>query len=120
MVSKNLENLKKTLHPEMQIDIITQCEIVSKALEWGGEFDSDIHSLAAYLEISTQKLNQMKRVVKDMVPELQEWFRGSTYQCRTAYDKAVLPHEEQRAWLHNMTILVTGRDSLSQKVKKDE
>ena len=108
MVNEKIELLKKTIHPEKQMDIITQSEIVHEALAWGGDFENDVPSLAVYLEISESKVKMMRAIIDKMLPELKDWFRNSTYQCRTAYDKAVLPEEAQRVWLHGMYILEKG------------
>ena len=120
MSNEELELLKKTLHPEKQMNIIDQCRIVAESLQEGSPYFGNSEGLAIYLELSASKVYQMQRVWKDMIPELKEWFRKTEYQCRTAYDVAVLPEPAQREFLRNQIILVTGVDSLSQKVKNED
>ena len=108
MSNEQLELLKKTLHPEKQMNIIDQCRIVAEALELGSPYFGNSEGLSIYLELSASKVYQMQRVWKEMIPELKEWFRKTEYQCRTAYDVAVLSDEAQMNWLKDMTILVTG------------
>jgi len=124
MSNEELELLKKMLHPEKQMNIIDQCRIVSESLQEGSSYFGNSEGLAIYLELSPSKVYQMQRVWKDMIPELKEWFRKTEYQCRTAYDVAVLSEKGQRDWLKDMLILVTGTytppsNSLSQKVKTE-
>ena len=120
MSNEELELLKKTLHPEKQMNIIDQCRIVAESLQEGSPYFGNSEGLAIYLELSASKVYQMQRVWKEMIPELKEWFRKTEYQCRTAYDIAVLPEPAQREFLRNQIILVTGVDSLSQKVKNED
>lgn len=117
-----LETLKKTLHPEKQMNIIDQCMIVAEALSETGEYYGNAEGLAIYLEISDSKLYQMHRVWRDMTPELKEWFRGTEFQCRTAYDWAVKPRKEQLEFLKGMDIFTNRRDTSKQKIigEKDD
>lgn len=110
MSNEQLELLKRTLHPEKQMNIIDQCHIVADALAEGGAYYGNKEGLAIYLELSPSKVYQMERVWRDMIPDLKEWFRGTEYQCRTAYDVATLPVEAQGEYLRNQIILVTGID----------
>lgn len=100
--------LKKTLHPEKQMNIIDQCNIIGEALAEGGTYYGNGEGLAIYLEISQSKVYQMHAVYRNMIPELKEWFKSTEYQCRTAYDKAVLTPESQREFLEGMNILIDG------------
>jgi len=111
MSNIELELLKKTLHPEKQMNIIEQCRIVAESLEGGGAYFGNKEGLSIYLELSESKVYQMQRVWKDMIPELKTWFRETEYQCRTAYDIAVKPREKQLEFLRGMSILVTGREN---------
>ncbi|GAI93033.1 unnamed protein product, partial [marine sediment metagenome] len=52
MSIERLDLLKKALHPEKQINIIDQCEIVAEALAPESPYEEDNEGLAIYLEIS--------------------------------------------------------------------
>ena len=117
---KKLNLLKRALHPEKQINIIDQCEIVAQAAAYGSPYENDLEGIATYLEISKNKVYKMSYTAKHMIPELKEWFRETEYQGHTAYDKATLSPEAQREFLRNIQILETGRDSLSQTITKEE
>lgn len=109
-MNEDLKRLKKALHPEKQINIVEQCRIVYEALAVDGEFQGRRNDLASYLELSPSAVYKMYRSHRDAVPELKEWFKGTEYQTNTYYDKATLTKEEQRMWLRDMKILVTGSD----------
>ncbi len=92
------------------MNIIEQARIVSTALDEEGSFYNNTEGLAQYLEISKSKVYQLNRVWVDMIPEVKEWFRGTEFQCRKAYDTAVLTEGEQREFLRGMNVLVEGRE----------
>lgn len=97
-----LDLLKRALHPEMQINIITQCETVLKAFSYGSPFERDLTGIATYLEISTSQASKMKTIAERMISVVKEWFRDNEYQIHAAYDVAVLPESTQRAWLQKL------------------
>lgn len=100
-----LERLKKALHPEKNINIIEQCEIIAEALSEDGDYYENREGLAIYLEISPNKVYKMLRINRDMIPEAKEWFRGTEYQVNTAYDVAALDILAQDSWLRGMRTL---------------
>jgi len=95
MSNERLESLKKALHPEKQINIIDQCQIVADALSITGDYIENIEGLAIYLEISESKVYQMNYIHHNMIPELKRHFRASEYQCHTTYDRSKLPDKAQ-------------------------
>ena len=106
MSNERLDLLKKALHPEKQINIINQCEIVAEALAEGSDYEENGEGLAVYLEISESKVYQMNYIHHNMLPELKTWFKATEYQCHTTYDKAKLPPMAQEEFLAGMKILV--------------
>ena len=100
-MNEDLEKLKKSLHPEKQMNIIEQCRIVAEALGSGGAFEEDKYSLAEFLGIGQSKVYKMRRVWLDMLREVKEWFRKSDYQANTAYEVAVLDEIAQRFFLED-------------------
>lgn len=104
-IEEKLDHLKKTLHPEKQMDIISQCEIVAEALGYGSKYEDATDVLATYLEISYSKVYQMNYIHNNMLPEVKEWFRGSEFQCHTTYEVSVLPFDLQLEWLEGMGVL---------------
>lgn len=109
-VIEKLDLLKKTLHPEKQMNIINQCEIVQQALAYGSPYENSIKDVATFLEISENKVYKMSYTAKNMIPELKEWFRTTEYESHTAYEKATLPPSAQHEFLRNMRMLVDGHD----------
>ena len=99
MTSERLDYLKKALHPEKQINIIDQCEIIAEALGYGGDYEEDIEGLAIYLEISESKVYQMNYIHHNMIASMKAWFRGTEFQCHTTYDRAQLPVGAQEEFM---------------------
>ncbi len=97
MSNIRLEYLKKALHPEKQINIIDQCEIVAEALSFTGDYVENIEGLAIYLEVSESKVYQMNYIHHNMTPELKDYFRTTEYQCHTTYDNAKQSIDQQMA-----------------------
>ena len=112
--------LRKAIHPEAPMDIITQCEIVTEALQFGSPYEESISDLAEYLGVSYNQVYKMNYITENMIPSLKEWFRGTPYQCHTTYDRATLPVEAQEEFIRNMNILVTGSDSSSRTITTEE
>jgi len=98
-MNKDLERLRKALHPEKPMNIIEQCRIVAEALGSGGDFEENKYGLAEYLGIGQSKVYKMQRIHTDMMPEVKEWFMKSDYQANTAYEVAALVGEAQRFFL---------------------
>ena len=101
-MNEDLEKLKKSLHPEKQMNIIEQCRIVAEALGSGGAFEEDKYSLAEFLGIGQSKVYKMRRVWLDMLPDVKEWFRKSDYQANTAYEVSVLSPDAQGFFLKDV------------------
>ena len=102
-LEKELEKVKRALHPEKPMNIIDQCEIIKKALE--GPYYSNREGLAMFLEISASKVYQMDYVAKNLLPELKGWFSGLDYQCHTPFETARLPPEAQWEFLQDAKTL---------------
>ena len=121
-MSRRLDYLKKALHPEKQINIIDQCEIIAEALGYGGDYEEDIEGLAIYLEISESKVYQMNYIHHNMIPEMKEWFRGTEYQCHTTYDRAKLPVGAQEEFMAADDFINKYRDNTSDRtiINKEE
>jgi uncharacterized protein YihD (DUF1040 family) len=102
---EKLELLKKTIHPEKQMNIIDQCQIVATGLGFGSPYEEDTEGLATFLELSNNQVYKMNYTHHHMIPELKKWFSETEYQCHTAYSKAVLSREKQLEFLEGMNVL---------------
>lgn len=110
------ENLKKSFHPEINLDPFTQARLIHEALSEGGEWFKNYEGFAAYLGVSTSTLRQMKKIHEfNVLPEVKFYMMQNGYQARSAYDVGKLSVEEQKQWLKERT-----GNTLSQKVKNDE
>ena len=109
---KKLAYLKRTLRPEEKLNIIDQCEIVADALAWGAAYDEDKAGLAAFLDISPNKVYKMQYTHHHAVPELKTYLRGTEYQAHTAYKFAVMDPESQRVFLDAEKTLERGVDAM--------
>ena len=119
-LEEKLIQLRKAIHPEQPMDIITQCEIVTEALSFGSPYEEDVSGLAEYLGVSYNQVYKMNYITENMIPELKEWFHGTQYQCHTTYDRATLPVKAQWEFMKGMNILVTGSDSSSRTIITEE
>ena len=102
-LEKELEKVKRALHPEKPMNIIDQCEIIRQALE--GPYIANREGLAMFLEISASKVYQMDHVAKNLHPDVKEWFRGLNYQCHTPFEVSRLSPEAQWEFLENAKTL---------------
>lgn len=97
-----LEKLRGELNPKCSINVIDQCEIVSKAVSKEGDFPGQYGRLSEYLGICQNKLYKMRAVHRKMVPEVKQFFRDTGYQSNKAYLVAARPPEEQLKWLQEV------------------
>lgn len=102
-IEKQLERLKKALHPSKPLNIIDQCRIVHNALGNEAPFMENREGLARYLDISSSKVYQMNYIHEHMIPPLKEWFRDTDYQCHKTYRISKLDPEAQRTFLREQT-----------------
>ena len=107
-VMRNLDHLKRTLHPEEDLNIIDQCKIVSEALGFGSPYDENRDDLAEYLDISPNQVYKMKCIHDYTLPEMKTYLYGTQYKTHTAYTFAVMSHESQRVFLDSEKTLERG------------
>ena len=96
-----LELLRRSLHGEDELDVITQCEIVAEATANGAPYMENLEGLALYLELSKNHVYKMMRVARDLLPELKDYFAATAYQPHTAFNVSRLDAEGQRRWLED-------------------
>lgn len=107
-VMEKLEHLKRTLHPEEQLNIIDQCAIVAVSLAWGSPFEEDREGLASFLDISPNQVYKMKTIHFQALPEMKEYLRKTDYRAHTAYNLGSMSAESQREFLDAETTLDRG------------
>ena len=111
-LDEKLVLLRKAIHPEQPMDIIAQCEIVAEALSFGSPYEEAVSELAEYLDVSYNQVYKMNYIHHNMIDSMKGWFRGTTYQCHTAYDRASMPAEAQHEFMVADDFIKKHRNSL--------
>ena len=120
---EKLDHLKRTLHPEEQLNVIDQCAIVAEALGEGSVFEGDKEGVALYLDISENQVYKMNFTHHNTLHEMKEYLRKTEYRPHTAYKFAVMPHGAQREFLDAEKTLDKGVykfDTSEESIKNEE
>lgn len=100
-MNADLERLRRAIHPEIQMNVVEQCEIVARGLADPEYFRNQL-KLANDLGISTNQLYKMSRMHEQLTPEMKEWLKVQKikdYKVNTYYKLSTLPPEDQAKFL---------------------
>lgn len=105
MINMNpeLEQLRKSLHPEAKLDIVEQCRIVAQALSPEGDYPSQEFKLAQYLGVSRNLVYKMRKINEDVIVQLKDWLKTTTYRVDASYKLSVLEPEDQLKFVNLST-----------------
>lgn len=94
-MNPELEDLKKSLHPEVSIDIIGRCRIVAQALSPEGDYPSQQFKLADYLGVSRNLVYKMLKIHTKMIGQLKDWLKTTPYTVDTSYKLSTMDPADQ-------------------------
>jgi len=112
---------------------ITQAEIISDAYhhpKYAGH--GGVSDIAEYLDVSKAKVSIALKIMREMIPELKEWAKGTDYQIHTLHNLTSMSELAQWEFLKQQELLKANtvtdvlrvmdkqRNTLSQIIKENE